>query len=342
PAKPKRFYGRQTELDTVLEAMSQDAPRVAILGGGGMGKTSLARAVLHHPQICARFQHRFFVSSESATTDLELAALTGLHLGLEAGPDLRNPVIRVLSRGPPVLLILDNLETPWEPTPSRAGVEEFLSLLTDIDHLALLITMRGAERPARVRWTRPFLQSLQPLSDDAAEKTFNDITDNSCQGEERTQLLQLTENMPLAIELMAHLVDYEGSSNVLTRWKMENTGVLSIGHNKGSNLNVSIELSLASPRLSSSAQELLSLLSLLPDGLSDDELSQTRLPISDVHSGKSVLLATSLAYRGTNRLRVLAPIREYVRSSSPPSQSLVYAVQEHFHQLLALYQQTRG
>ncbi|KAJ7727875.1 hypothetical protein B0H14DRAFT_3169421 [Mycena olivaceomarginata] len=62
--------------------------------------------------------------------------------------------------------------------PVSDQVEEFLSLLTDLEHLVLIITMRGSERPAKVRWTHPFLLPLQPLSDEAAEQTFMDITDN--------------------------------------------------------------------------------------------------------------------------------------------------------------------
>jgi hypothetical protein len=96
-----------------------------------MGKTSLARAVLHHPDTSLKFQHTFFVSTEPATNSIELAALIGLHLGLNPGQDLTKPVVQHLSRQPSCLLILDNLETVWEPMESRAGTEELLSLLRD-------------------------------------------------------------------------------------------------------------------------------------------------------------------------------------------------------------------
>jgi hypothetical protein len=79
--------------------------------------------------------------------------------------------------------------------------------------------MRGAERPAKVRWTRPFLMPLDRLTDDAARLTFIDIADEFHDSKEINQLLRLTDNLPLAVELIAHLVDYEGSSNVLARWE---------------------------------------------------------------------------------------------------------------------------
>lgn len=105
-----------------------------------MGKTSLARAVLHHPDTCSKFQVRFFVSAESATTSIELAALIGLHLGLNPGKNLTRAVVQYLTKQPPCLLVLDNLETPWEPLHARGEVEEFLSLLTGVEHLALIVS----------------------------------------------------------------------------------------------------------------------------------------------------------------------------------------------------------
>ncbi|KAJ7738746.1 hypothetical protein B0H16DRAFT_1223841, partial [Mycena metata] len=337
PPKPKRLYGREVELQAVLETLTKDSPRIAILGGGGMGKTALARAVLHHSETCTKFGHRFFVSAESATTALELAALIGLHVGLEPGPDNRNSVISFFSLGPPSFLVLDNLETPWEPIQSRLEVEEFLSLLTDIDHLAMLITMRGAERPGRVRWTRPFLLPLQPLTDTAAQQVFEDITDDYSQSKEKTKLLGFTENMPLALDLMAHLVDHEGLSNVVARWDTEKTSLLSAGHGRTSNLDASITTSLSGPRVTFGAKQLLSLLSILPDGLSDAELVQSNLPISEILSCKSVLLATSLVYSDTkNRLRSLVPIREHIRKFHPPSKTLIHAIRNQFHALLGL------
>ncbi|KAJ7078993.1 hypothetical protein C8R43DRAFT_1177808, partial [Mycena crocata] len=104
--------------------------RLAILGAGGMGKTSLARAVLHHSDISARyFQHRFFVACDSASTKTELAVLIGAHLGLKPEKNMTRVVVQYFSSHPTSLLILDNLETIWEPTHARREIEEFLSLL---------------------------------------------------------------------------------------------------------------------------------------------------------------------------------------------------------------------
>ncbi|KAJ7798161.1 hypothetical protein B0H14DRAFT_3545938 [Mycena olivaceomarginata] len=341
--RPKIFHGRESEVENILKMLSQESSRIAILGGGGMGKTSLARAVLHHPDTLDKFQYRFFVSAESATTSIELAALIGLHVGLNPGGDLTRPVVQYLSQKPSCLLILDNLETVWEPIQARGGIEEFLSLLTEVKHLALLITMRGAERPAKVHWTHPFLLPLQPLSAEAAQKTFLEITDNVYGKEDIEKILQYTDNMPLAVDLIAHLSDYEGLENVLARWDTEKTALLSVGQDRKSNLDASIELSLSSPRMTSNSKELLSLLSILPDGLSDAELVQSNFPIPNILGCKTALLATSLTYRdGNRRLRSLMPIREHVQKFLPPSLPLVQCLRKLFYGILELYQKHHG
>ncbi|KAJ6560573.1 hypothetical protein DFH09DRAFT_985721, partial [Mycena vulgaris] len=346
PSEPKIFHGREAEVAAIIQSFDHETTRVAILGGGGMGKTSLARTLLHHPDISARYgQNRVFVACDTTSSSVELAALIGAHLGLSPGRDLTRPVVRYFSTSSPSLLVLDNLETIWEPVESRGNVERFLSLLEDIDQMALIITMRGAERPAHIRWTRPFLGPLMPLTQDAAQKTFIDIADEGHTSADIEKLLALTDNMPLAIGLIAHLVDYEGPSSVLNRWETESTSLLSEGHEKESNLDLSISLSLKSPRLESipHAKDLLRLLSILPDGLSDVDLLQSVIPINNILACKAALLQTSLAYMDDHKqLKVLKPIREYMQQTFSSPAALVGSLLQHFSKLLEVYETFRG
>ena len=141
PSEPKIFHGRESELADILKLLRMNAPRIAILGTGGMGKTSLARAVLHHAEVSAQYtQHRYFVACDSATNKLEFAALIGAHLELKPSKDLTQAVVKFLLTASPSLLILDNLETVWEPIELRGDIEEFLSLLTDLKALALIVS----------------------------------------------------------------------------------------------------------------------------------------------------------------------------------------------------------
>lgn len=136
---PKIFHGRDSELETIVSLLSRESSRITILGAGGMGKTSLAKAALHHPDVAGRYSERIFVPCDSANSSIEMAALIGSHIGLKLAKNLTKRVVHYFTGMRTCLLILDNLETAWEPLDSRTGVEEFLSLLTDIPHLALIV-----------------------------------------------------------------------------------------------------------------------------------------------------------------------------------------------------------
>ncbi|KAJ7859826.1 hypothetical protein B0H14DRAFT_3628439 [Mycena olivaceomarginata] len=215
PSEPKIFHGRASELSDIIDLFNTGAPRIAILDAG-------------------------------ATTVVELVALIGAHLGLKPGENLTQPVLQHLASSPPMLLILDELEMLWEPIASRGDLEDLLSLLTGVDHPALIITMRRAERPGKVHWTRPSLPLLNPVDGVAAHLIFMDIADSGHDLEEVDKILSLTDNMPLAISLFAHLADSEGCTNVLSRWHNEKISLISDGFDKRSNLDLSISLSLLS------------------------------------------------------------------------------------------------
>ncbi|KAJ7828442.1 hypothetical protein B0H14DRAFT_2811975 [Mycena olivaceomarginata] len=271
PSEPKIFNGRDSEIQEIVDSLEHEFGRIAILGTGGIGKTSLARAVLHHPQITAKYSSRFFVPCDSA----HIWGRSRFHQSHK----IHHPVSFIQFI---ILLIMDNLETVWEPSEFRGTVEEFLSLLTDIPHLALIR-----------------LANLVDIADDFHEKKHIKT------------LLSLTGNLPLAVGIIAHLVDYEGCLH---------------------------------PRLASylDARDLLSLLSLLPDGISDGELSQSNLPLKDLLGCKAALLRTSLAYTDHGRLKALVPIREYMGNIYPPIPAVVHPLSQYFHMLLQLYRRYHG
>jgi hypothetical protein len=131
---------------------------------------------------------------------------------------------------------------------------------------------------------------------------------------------------------------------VLARWEQEKTTLISDGCDRRSNLDLSIFLSLSSPRMKVNlgAQELLGLLSILPDGLSDAELVQSKLPIANILSCKAALICTALAYSDKQKqMKALVPIREYIQKIQSPRELLIQPLQ-YFLELLELYIEFRG
>ena len=201
--------------------------------------------------------------------------------------------------------------------------------------------MRGAERPGKMKWTRPFLAQLEPISTAASRQTFIDIAEEPTTGGETAleELIELTGNLPLAVALMANVASFEGYVEALSRWNTENTALLSDGHDKRSSLEKSISISLTSPRLKSNphALDLLSLLSLLPDGISEDELVSSKVPLPKIPKYISSLRQTSLVFISDRRLKALAPIRDYIRHTYPPSAAFTQPLLNHFQALLSVW-----
>jgi hypothetical protein len=82
---------------------------------------------------------------------------------------------------------------------------------------------------------------------------------------------------------------------------------------------------------------------MLPDGLSDVELVQSKLPIDNILGCKAALIRTSLAYSDEHkRLKTLVPIREYMQKIQPPGEHLIQPLLKHFQELLAFYMEYQG
>src|SRR5262249_4026726 len=133
-----------------------DLSRFPVLGTAGIGKTTITVAALYEQRVAARYgAHRYFVRCDGAKSQEALAGAIAAALRLEPGPQFEATLLQRLSESP-ALLVLDNLETPWEA--DQLKVEDFLGRLTARPNLALVVSIRGGERPAGVAW----LDALRP------------------------------------------------------------------------------------------------------------------------------------------------------------------------------------
>lgn len=143
PGSPKIFHGRENELNNVVaNLLSGTAAQIAILGTAGVGKSSLALAALHHPDIITKYgPNRHFVSCESAASATELISAIATYYALGQPSRPSKAIIKYLSNlSVPSVIVLDNFETPWEPLECRSEVEDFLSLLVDVKDLNLIVS----------------------------------------------------------------------------------------------------------------------------------------------------------------------------------------------------------
>jgi hypothetical protein len=82
---------------------------------------------------------------------------------------------------------------------------------------------------------------------------------------------------------------------------------------------------------------------MLPDGLSDVELVQSKFPIDNILDCKAALIRTSLAYSDEHKqLKALVPIREYMQKIQPPGDHLIQPLLKHFQEFLESFMEYRG
>ncbi|KAJ7458913.1 hypothetical protein FB451DRAFT_1272852 [Mycena latifolia] len=318
PRMPRDFFGREQTIDIAVTTLIAPAPgRVAILGAAGIRKTSVASMVLFDPRVVECFgTHRYFISCDAAGGRDDLLTSIAGPLGLQ-GDKLQKKLFDTL--GDPnhrKIIVLDNFDSLWESTePSKKQVKSLLASLCTLDSLSVVITMRGSERPAAVQWSRPLLLQLPPLDVPSARKAFLALSDCLEDDPWIDPLLTAIDCVPLAVALMANLTETDGTETLLQRWNEEHSSLLHRTPDRRSSLDISIGISLNSPRMKAvpEALTLLSLISILPDGIDNTQLRAIFPSITQSRRALSALWQTSLAYNdGHNRTRVLSPIRSHM------------------------------
>lgn len=331
---PGPCFGRDSEVRAVTDALlGAPAARLAILGIGGLGKTTLTLKALHDPRVQQRFGERiYFVRCDGATNvDGVLTAIAG-DMRITGTPQIREAILGALAAGPAVL-VLDNFETPWQF--ATLDVEELLTQISGLDTLHLVVTMRGKERPAGVSWRDPIEPPLLSLS--AARDAFLAVAGSRFRDDPHLdELLDAMDRLPLGITLMAYVAQSEAHLSVLLeRWRKKRTAILQRagGKGKATNIEVSFDLSIDSPRVTPHARRLLSMLAMLPGGMAHQDIPTL---LDDGYEAAAVLRGSGLAFDEGERLRMLAPLRVYVSDRYPASADDESTVLDHYMKLSAL------
>jgi serine/threonine protein kinase/tetratricopeptide (TPR) repeat protein len=317
PARP-RCFGREAEIRELAESLCADPPPpVPVLGPAGAGKTTITLAALHDRQVADRFgKRRWFVRCDGATSRDSLVGAMARVLCPEAIPPLEPKIFLELEDAPAVLA-LDNFETPWER--DTAAVEELLADLAAIPGLALVVALRGEQRPYGLDWREVI--HARPLDPESARTAFLAVAGERYQDDpDLDPLLFSLDGLALAVVLLASQAEGEPDLSMLRmRWQAKRTALLrrAGARERQQSLEVSLSLSIESPRMTGESRRLLSILGLLPEGVARQDL-EALLPGHGAEAA-SVLRKVGLAFDQGSRLRVLAPIREHLRQSHPPS-----------------------
>ena len=333
PPRPTVFHGRNEVVNRAVHLLlAPGTVSLAVLGPGGIGKTSIALALLHHSQIVKQFDvpQRLFLSCEALVDADAIVIALAKQLQLPVSADLLTTVVTYFARGPRAILVLDNLETAWLAGGAPvSAVDELLGRLAQIPTLSLVITCRGTDLPQSVEWSNSGSTILEPFSLEAALQTFRDragsqLTDDDM--DVARQLVNAVDRMPLAVSLLGQLSRRGNSvANLLARWNRERTSLLRThGVGRINNVDVSVEVSVNMLETADDSKEALHLLSLccmLPDGLRPGVFERLRSQFGCIDRARDNLSAFSLANLGTDGvLRTLTPIRHHVLQRHPSQQ----------------------
>lgn len=313
------FIGREEDLALLsAELTSADARHILVQGGPGMGKTELTKAVAHHPSVAARFrENRIFVSLENATTGTAMKEAVLRAAGCDPAADLMSLEQRFA--GQQLLIILDNLETPWETVAARADAEQCIATLVRMRNVSLLGSFRGRERVGGARW---YIHEIERLADRSARQLFAEFAGDWVHCDRHfASFIDALGGVPLAISLVARRAFTLKSLDQLWHaWRETGSKFIRSpdpDENRSSSLECSVALSLASPRLTDSARDLFAVLGQLPSGMSKKSLHA--IMGEDATAAEESLLRTGLAVQDRRHLNLLPPIREYARRYMEPA-----------------------
>ena len=336
PPVPGDFFGRDELVETVV-GLAESLKPIALIGAGGIGKTSIALTVLHHKRIKERFgKNRHFIRCDKFPASLAhfLARLCRVIGARVENPEDLTPLRPFLS-SKEILIVLDNAESVLNPKGTSA--EEIYSVVDELcrsNTICLLITSCITTVPPRCR--RP---EIPTLSMEAACDIFYGIYGNSRRSSVINDLLQRLDFHPLSITLLATTASHNAwdYGQLVREWETQRAQVLQTDYNKS--LAATIELSLASPTFHSlgpDACDLLGVVAFFPQGIDEKNLDWLFPTISDKKNIFDKFCVLSLTYRSNGFVTMLAPIQDYLCPKDPQSSPLLWAIRDRHSSRLSV------
>ncbi|THU80185.1 hypothetical protein K435DRAFT_972857 [Dendrothele bispora CBS 962.96] len=348
PAVPIVFKGREELVKQGVNIFCQQGLRfLAILGAGGMGKTSLALHIMDSDLVQNKFGERcYFIPCElfEDAESLVQGLIHVMELTMQENQSKQKVLFNHLqSAHGDLLIVFDNFETPWNHGNSRIGVKNLLEKIAKCRKVSLIVTMRGPDGPGDIPWKRLGDQSGIPtLSPVPAKEAFKAFAGNKLQSSDDSEsqidsLLYQLEYVPLAIRLSAQHVKRVPLKTLIKMWEKHKTSILAEQTEPGrlTSVSFSIDLSIQIFRIKGRTLELLSTLSFLPDGIPLwVETLEQMFPGEGLSVNVSTLLESSLIYDQNEGLKMLVPVQEHIHSKYPIGQVDVDQLEMFYAQFL--------
>ncbi|KAF5344710.1 hypothetical protein D9758_015266 [Tetrapyrgos nigripes] len=324
-SKPKKITAESHFVEAVKLLCEANQVHIAILGTGGIGKTSVALHIMENALIKKKFSGRcYFIPCEilSDATTLTQGLVQAIGLQPIQGKGSYKLLLNYLKGCQESLLILDNFDTPWN-SKDQAQVKKFIDKICSFKSALVIVNMRDTDGPRQTEWHKLGGQSgLPPLELVPAKQAFCSFTSNGkYQIDQRDpileQLLRQMDGMPLAITLIAQQARKLPLKHLMEMWNSQKTEVLKkVGEqdDRLTSIEVSIELTLnlIREKLSMTGENHMRLVAFLPSGI-PDWLENLPKMLPDATMQVLVLEKSCLIYEVENRtLKILTPIGEYI------------------------------